>query len=88
MHLERRLHGGMGRAGIAARVPSYHILTSSSKPSDYRGKEDLQTSLALQFPGDSMRQMGGFGGNLYIYQKKNPWEKPVFPIAPQNVPIQ
>ena len=87
MHLERGLHGGMGFAGIAARVgPSYHILTSSScKPSDSQplrqGRPPDQPGLAVSWrqhataslPEPSLDEevMGRFGGNLYIYQKKN-----------------
>ena len=78
MHLERGLHGGMGIAGIAARVgPSYHILTSSPR----QGRPPDQPGLAVSWrqhataslPEPSLDEevMGRFGGNLYMYQKKS-----------------
>ena len=88
---ESGLHKGMC---MAAHVgPSYQILASSSRPHTPtpQGKEDLQTSLALQFLGASAEPfqceevMGRFGGHLYIsyiYQKKTMVSR--FPLPQSN----
>ena len=102
MHLERGLHGGMGFAGIAARVgPSYHILTSSScKPSDSQplrqGRPPDQPGLAVSWRQHATASLpepvSGWGSDGKIWRKPLhlPEEKhgfQYFPL-PHIVPIQ